>query len=66
MNIDGLKEQEEQMGIFQILDRLEEAADALLSTNTGTSLSYSKFTLKLTNVGTFYEFTLYEIIFKAE
>ena len=36
---DGVAEQEdEQIGIFQILDKLEEAVDALLNTNSSLSL----------------------------
>ncbi len=36
---DCVEEQEEQMGIFQTLDRLEEAVDALLKTKSAASSS---------------------------
>ena len=36
---DSVENQEKQMGIFQILDRLEEAVDALLNTESSASSS---------------------------
>ena len=37
---DGVaKQEDEQIGIFQILDKLEEAVDALLNTSSSLSLS---------------------------
>ncbi len=42
---DGVaKQDDEQIGIFQILDKLEEAVDALL--NTSSSLSHSQLEVK--------------------
>jgi hypothetical protein len=39
LNTDCLEKQKEQMGIFQILDRLEEAVEALLDTKSAASSS---------------------------
>ncbi len=38
------KQEDEQIGIFQILDKLEEAVDALL--NTSSSLSHPQFEVR--------------------
>ncbi len=46
---DCIEKQEEQMGIFQILDRLEEAVDALLNTESAASTSTLQQNLKAKN-----------------
>jgi hypothetical protein len=50
------KQEDEQIGIFQILDKLEEAVDALL--NTSSSLSLPQLEVKTDQAG-----TLHQIIF---
>ena len=44
-----VEKQEEQMGIFQTLDRLEEAVDALLNTKSSASSSTLQHHLKVKN-----------------
>ena len=46
---DCVEKQEEQMGIFQTLDRLEEAVDALLKTKSSASSSTLQHHLKVGN-----------------
>jgi hypothetical protein len=45
----SVKNQEEQMGIFQTLDRLEEAVDALLNAKSAASSSTLQQNLKAKN-----------------
>ncbi len=45
----SVEKQEEQMGIFQTLDRLEEAVDALLNTKSSASSSTLQQNLKVQN-----------------
>jgi hypothetical protein len=46
---DGVaKQEDEQIGIFQILDKLEEAVDALLNTSSSLSLPQLEVTTKQT------------------
>jgi hypothetical protein len=51
---DWLEKQEEPMGIFQILDRLEEAVDALLNTKSAASPSTLQQNLKAKNIKTLF------------
>ncbi len=46
---DCVEKQEEQMGIFQTLDRLEEAVDALLNTKSSASSCTLQQNLKVQN-----------------
>ena len=46
---DCVEKQEEQMGIFQTLDRLEEAVDALLNTKSSASSSTFQQNMKAMN-----------------
>ena len=48
-NSDCVEKQEEQMGIFQTLDRLEEAVDALLNTKSSASSNTLQHYLKEKN-----------------
>ena len=49
-NSDCIEKQEEQMGIFQTLDRLEEAIDALLNTKSSASSSTLQHHLEVKNM----------------
>ena len=55
---DCVEKQEEQMGIFQTLDRLEEAVDALLNIKSAASSSTLQQNLKAKNSKNFINCTI--------